>query len=70
MDTRSGEFYVSSDGETWEKVGTFEDLHKSTDRHIFAVDVRKKGRYFRVSITGSYRSTFTNLSEVYAYGLQ
>ncbi|MDR2692127.1 MAG: DUF1735 domain-containing protein, partial [Dysgonamonadaceae bacterium] len=39
MDTRSGEFYVSSDGETWEKVGTFEDLHKSTDRHIFAVDV-------------------------------
>lgn len=70
MDTKAGKFYVSSDGENWEQVGVFDNLHKSTDRHIFAVDVQKKGRYFKVEITESYRSTYTNLGEVYAYGLQ
>lgn len=66
-DTRSGEFYVSSDKETWTKVGTFA-MEKILDAQVFTV-TPTKGRYIKIYILESYRAPFSSFAEVYVYGL-
>ena len=66
----SGEFYVSKDGETWEKVGTF-TLNEESEEEIFDVDMEKATdvKYLRVTFTSvSHGDTDTCLSEINAYG--
>lgn len=66
-DTRSGEFYISSDGIDWgEPVGSFV-MAQNTERQIFGI-LPKEGRYIKIRIVSSYRDTNCSLSEVYAYG--
>lgn len=66
-DTRSGEFYISSNGTDWgEPVGSFV-MAQNTERQIFGI-LPKEGRYVKIRIVSSYRDTNCSLSEIYAYG--
>lgn len=66
MDTKSGEIYISSDNENWEKVGDF-TLQQTIEKQIFSV-ISAKGRYVKIKINSSYRDHNCSLSEVYAFG--
>lgn len=67
MDTKSGEFYISSDGTNWgEPVGNF-TMQQNMDRQMFSV-MPKNGRYVKIKILSSYRDSFCSLSEIYIYG--
>ncbi|WP_303012454.1 DUF1735 domain-containing protein [uncultured Bacteroides sp.] len=66
-DTRSGNFYVSDDGEDWTKVGTF-TMEKILTTQNFTLETPAEGRYFKVEITEGNRELNSSLSEIYAYG--
>lgn len=66
---RAGKFYVSSDKETWEEVGTFA-LKQENGVQVFGINPMK-GRYFKVQVTESNNGGgHTCLSEIYAYGIK
>lgn len=67
-DTAGGDFYISSDKETWTKVGSF-TMEQILDTQIFGI-TPTTGRYIKISITKSYRDPNCSLAEVYAYGLK
>ncbi len=67
-DTRSGEFYISSDKQNWTKVGDF-TMEKILEAQMYSV-TPVKGRYIMIKILESYRSPHCSLSEVYVYGLK
>ncbi len=66
LDTKAGEFYVSSDKANWTKVGDF-IMKQVLEAQIFGV-TPTTGRYFKIKINYGYREPYCSLSEVYAYG--
>lgn len=67
-DTKSGEFFVSSDKNNWTPVGSF-TMAQSDAVQIFSI-TPVKGKYVKIKIKSSYRDVHCSLSEFYAYGLQ
>lgn len=67
-DTRAGNFYISSDNETFTLIGTFE-MAAVNEPQTFKVNT-SRGRYVKVEITESNRPPFANLSEVYIRGVE
>ncbi len=67
-DVGSGEFFVSTDGIDWTKVGNF-TMKKEQSVQVFGV-IPTEGRYFKVKINTSNRDTNCALAEIYAYGLK
>lgn len=67
-DTYRGNFYISSDNESFTKVGTFE-MEQVNDPQTFKVNTTR-GRYFKLEITESRRAPFANMAEVYVRGVE
>lgn len=67
-DTKSGNFYISSDKSNWTKIGSF-TMAKMNDAQPFAV-TKTKGRYLKIEITESNRAPFANMAEVDVRGLE
>ena len=66
-DTGSGEFYVSTDGNNWDWVGSFV-MEQNSENQIFSVKPIK-GQFIKIKILTSYRHPYCSLSEVYVYGM-
>lgn len=64
--TKNGDFEVSSDKNSWTKVGTF-DMTQAKDIQAFHI-TRTKGRYIKITVRGSYSNPSASLSEFYVYG--
>lgn len=67
-DVGSGTFHISSDKNSWTKVGNF-TMKKEQGTQMFGI-TPTKGRYIKIVINQSNRDTNSALAEVYAYGLE
>ncbi len=67
-DVKAGEFFVSSDKQTWTSVGKFK-AEQVYENQIFPI-TPTKGRYFKIQITESNREQNSSLAEIYAYGIK
>lgn len=67
-DTRAGNFYISSDNQTFTLIGSFE-MAAVNEAQTFKVNT-SNGRYLKVEITESNRAPFANLAEVYIRGVE
>lgn len=67
-DTKAGFVEVSTDGITYEQVGTFNLVKGDWNEQVFDL-TPVKARYFRFQITESYRAKNCALGEVYLYGI-
>ena len=68
MDTRAGEFFVSTDKQEWVKVGEF-SMERIFDEQVFAI-TPMQGRYVKIKINSGYREPYCSLSDVHFYGLK
>lgn len=67
-DTYRGNFFVSSDNESFTKVGTFE-MAEVNEPQSFKVNTTR-GRYFKLEITESRKPPHANMAELYVRGIE
>ncbi|MDR1091524.1 MAG: DUF1735 domain-containing protein [Prevotella sp.] len=65
-DTKGGKFYISSDNQDWEYIGSF-NMKEIAEMQNFGVKIAK-GRYLKIVIESGYRTNLAALSEVDVHG--